>query len=161
MTYIVYRKPFSSYGRPQGDGYFVKWKNKNEDEFSPNWFDAGKYKSLIGAISRLSIYGLESQSIEDFIKVNCDDLAILRDYKLAKITNQDFDITSIFYSKGRIDKIGDNGEFLGDVTNEAVDLILNNINKKSKRVKKQIDSSFFKTSTIVDCKEGEDFWEGY
>ena len=52
-----------------------------------------------------------------------------RDYKLAKLLDIQVDITNIFYDKGRIDKIGDNGEFLGDVTNEAIDLILNNINK--------------------------------
>ena len=161
MSYIVYREPFKSYGRPQGNGYFVKWKNKLEDEYSPNWFDAGKYKGLGAAITRLGIHGTEANNIEDFFKCNMLGKSSQRDYKLAKLLDIQVDITNIFYDKGRIDKIGDNGEFLGDVTNEAIDLILNNINKNYKRVKKQMDSSFFKTSTIIECKEGEDFWEGF
>lgn len=31
MKYIVWNNPYKLYGRPQGDGYFVKWKNKCED----------------------------------------------------------------------------------------------------------------------------------
>ena len=57
MWYIVYRKPFKSYNYDQGNGYFVKYQDKCSDKFSPNWFEASKYTSIGGALTRVGVYG--------------------------------------------------------------------------------------------------------
>ena len=107
MRYIVWREPYISYDIPQG-GYFVSYKDKCSDNFSDNWFDASRYTSLGGAISRLGIYGLECVSIDDFIKVNLsvhNNIDVEREYKLSKLLDQEFNIDVILRKKGRIEKI--------------------------------------------------------
>lgn len=54
MWYIVYKEEFKTSWCVSG-GYFVKYQNKMQDKYSPNWFEANKYVALGAALSRLGI----------------------------------------------------------------------------------------------------------
>lgn len=162
MKYIVWREPYKSYDIPQG-GYFVSYKDKLCDNFSDNWFDASRYTSLGGAISRLGIYGLECVSIDGFIKANMDpkNIDVEREYSLSKLLDQEFDIDIILRKKGRIEKIDDNGNLVGDAMSQVKDFIL----KKLESNKKKLDNKFEKIKKITGSdldsytsEADEDFW---
>ena len=159
MKYIVWRTPFKSYDYAQGDGYFVKWKNKCSDEFSQNWFDANKYKTIGAAINRL---GLEIngsiKSLDDFYKLNPIDPSKIRDNKISKILDVSQDV-SIFFKIGHIDKIDDNGNLIGNADQEVLNYIESIISQnigKSKSLQKKFESLNIKNH--IDNSD-EDFWD--
>ncbi len=133
MHYIVWREPFESYDIPQG-GYFVKYKDKLSDHFSPKWFEASKFSSLGGAITRLGIYGNNSSSLEDFIKSNISEKASKRNHNITKILGN-VDISTVISWNGRIDKIDADGNFIGSAEKEVIEYIERKFtkNKKSQR----------------------------
>lgn len=126
MKYIVWRTPYKSYDYPQGDGYFVRWKNKCADEFSPNWFEANAYKSIASAINRL---GLEindkMKNIDDFFNYNKLKIDYVRNNSINQILDCQESIILTF-ERGHIDKIDDKNNFLGNAGEE----ILEYVNKK-------------------------------
>lgn len=169
MKYIVFKEPYLSYNIPQG-GYFVKYKDKLCDEFSTNWFDASRYKSLGGAISRLGIYGLNLSTIDSFIESNLKEIksrslftTAKRDIKLSKILDEKIDIANIISYKGRIEKISDEGENLGDATDEVIEFIMSkirlNFNKFNQRVK--YAESLAPSTNYIDNEVDEDFWNDW
>lgn len=116
MWYIVYKEKFN--------GYFVGWKNKSEDSYSPNWFEANKYKSVGATLTRL---GIEIPNYVDtmdkFIEANslCD-ITMHRANSLNDLLDMSRD-ESLLFKKGRIDKIGANGEFLGSAEEDITEYI--------------------------------------
>ena len=134
MKYIVWRSPYTSYGYPQGDGYFVKYKNKCADEFSTNWFEANRYKSIGPAINRLGLeINKQMFSIEDFFKAN----KLLIDYTRNKSINEILDYQDsviLTFERGYIAKIDDNNNPIGNAGDELLDFIKVQIesNKKHK-----------------------------
>ena len=142
MKYIVWRNPYKSYGIYQG-GYFVKWKNKLSDEFSPNWFEANRYKTLGGAVTRLGLrFDKKIKSLDDFYKFNSIDKSKLRDNKISEVLGEsgnDF----LFFKIGHIDMIDDSGNFVGNAGKDLLDyikvLIKKNISE-SESLKKRFDS---------------------
>ena len=171
MWYIVYRNPFKSYNYDQGNGYFVRYKDKLSDEFSPNWFEASKYITISGAVTRLGVYGYEkATTLEDFIKTNdaYENIGFKRNSQLNKIFNIDnsdddhYIISEILNNKGRIDKIDDNGEFLGDAIDEVVEFIKSSILSNKKKLDKKIpkyNPEILNNSYIIETKECENFWD--
>lgn len=165
MWYIVWREPFKSYGIEQG-GYYVSWKNKLSDNYSNNWFEAKRYKSLGSAIDRLGIdldY-IEIKTMDEFLKLNVSDASV-RDMKLAEVLNDQFEIT---FTKGRIDKINENGEFVGSAHDDVVEYVKLLMNKKKADLRRKLDKinkfdpDILKPSkNIIQHVEGEDFWEGF
>jgi hypothetical protein len=134
MKYIVWRNPYKSYDYPQGDGYFVKYKNKCSDEFSSNWFEANRYKTIGPAISRLGLgfylppRNESIKSMDDFYKINPIDKSKIRDNKISEVlgeSNNDF----LFFKRGHIDKIDDDGNFIGNAGEEVLDYIKSVIEK--------------------------------
>ena len=88
MGYIVWREKYTSYSIHQG-GYFVKYKNKVSDEFSPNWYDANKYKSIGMAIKRLGIRIGYCVNEQDFVRLNTKKgKSVNRDLALSKILDE-------------------------------------------------------------------------
>lgn len=167
MKYIVFKEPYLSYNIPQG-GYFVRYKDKLCDEFSNNWFDASRYKSLGGAISRLGICGLNLSTLDSFIESNLKEIesrscrkTAKRDVKLSKILDEKLDIANIISYKGRIEKISDEGENLGDATNDVIEFITSkirlNFNKFNQRVK-YAELLAPNTDYIDNNEVDEDFW---
>ena len=162
MWYIVWNYPYTSYQRPQGDGYYVGWKNKCEDSFSQNWIEAKKYTSLGAAISRLGLKTSVS-TIEDFISLNIDNdkmKQVERDKLLSDILEEEYiGTTEIFFNKGRIDKISKNGEFIGSASDDIVNLIKGNVEKQKK--KNETQRKKLKDLGIDDGKyiSNEDFWD--
>jgi len=164
MWYIVYRTPFKSYEVDQGNGYFVRYKNKLSDEYSPNWFEASKYKSIGNALTRVGVYGCKVTTLDKFIIANpIEDIGLKRESQLNKIFNisksDDEIISEIINNKGHIDKIGDNGEFVGDATDEVVEFIKSNILSNNKKFKN--DYIVETKQDIVETKQDEDFWDGF
>ena len=114
MWYIVFRDEFKSYGFDQG-GYFVSYRDKCSDLYSPNWFEAKKYKSIGSALSRLRITiapGMDTN--EKFLAANkkINNIQSRRDIKLKGILGEDLSIIDYIFADGRIEKIGDNGELI-------------------------------------------------
>jgi len=165
MWYIVYRERFKSYGIEQC-GYYVGYKNKLCDNYSQNWFEAKKYKSLPAAITKLGIdldY-IERKTMDDLLKENASESS-KRDIKLGELLNEDYEIS---FHKGRIDKISDKGEFLGSAYDDVVGHISKLMDIKKAEFKKKmdkynkIDPNILKPSpNIIQHVEGEDFWEGF
>src|SRR5690554_6709401 len=121
MWYIVYREPFKSYTET-GGGYFVKYKNKIEDTYSSNWFEAQKYKSLGAALTRLNINispGMDT--MDKFLSGNKLDKRTQRDLTLSKILGES--IPSLVFKNGRIEKISDDGQLLGDASDDVMKFI--------------------------------------
>jgi len=165
MWYIVWREPFKSYDIEQG-GYYVSWKNKLSDNYSNNWFEAKRYKSLGSAIDRLGIDldFIERKTMDEFLKLNVSDASV-RDMKLAEVLNDQFEIT---FTKGRIDKINENGEFVGSAHDDVVEYVKLLMNKKKVELRRKLDKinkfdpDILKPSkNIIQHVEGEDFWEGF
>lgn len=123
MKYIVWRQPYISYGIPQGDGYFVKYKNKLCDEFSTNWFEANRYKNIGDAINRLGLDINDSMfSVNDFLEQN----KITSDYhRLSKISEilNDSDRPVIRFGRGHIDLVDDDNNFIGNAGAELIKYI--------------------------------------
>ena len=165
MWYIVYRERFKSYGIEQG-GYYVGYKNKLCDNYSQNWFEAKRYKSLGSAIDRLGIdldY-IERKTLDEFMKINMSDSS-LRDMKLAEVLNENYEIT---FSKGRIDRVNEKGEFVGIAYDEVVEWVKILMNKKKAELKKKLDKLYKIdpdilniSKNIIQHVDGEDFWDGF
>jgi hypothetical protein len=124
MWYIVWQEPYERYRKPQGDGYFVGYKNKIEDNFSKNWFEAKKYKSFGSAIERM---GLRMNSTmvdsESFCQGNLLDKESVRDFKLDKLLGETPNIRNFIFGRGRIDKIDEGGNFCGSAVDEVVEWV--------------------------------------
>lgn len=159
MKYIVWIKPYESYNQIQGDGYFVKWKNKLENEFSIHWYDANKYKTIGGAIARLNLeLNQNMKSIDDFFKVNNLTKSIKREKSINEIFGEKD--SSIFFEKGHIDKIDDDGNFCGNAGEEVIEYIESFIRKniqKDNSIKKKFES--LEVGNYIDNSiSDKDFW---
>ncbi len=160
MRYIVWRTPFKSYGYEQGDGYFVKWKNKCEDEFSTNWFDANKYKTIGTAIKRLGLkINLGMNSLDDFYKENPITKSFQRDKTISEIIGENQEHILLF-EKGFIDKIDDNGNYIGNAGKEVSEYLQNffdnNVKQHNIILKKFSDLGV--DNYIDKSISDEDFW---
>lgn len=145
MKYIVYRNYFESYGIPQGNGYFLSYKDKLCDEWSPNWFFAKKYISFGSAIDRLgiSVKSISTyESLQKFLEKNADMTLLNRTNALNNLLDgkTEIEYPDNFFLKGRIDKISDTGEFLGNANNEIMDFINKAIHKNKKFESKAIST---------------------
>lgn len=163
MWYIVYREPFKSYTET-GGGYFVKYKNKIEDTYSSNWFEAQKYKSLGAALTRLNINispGMDT--MDKFLSGNKLDKRTQRDLTLSKILGES--IPSLVFKNGRIEKISDDGQLLGDASDDVMEFIKYQLEKNRKANEKKMkvinEVTGGESEYIIETKEGEDFWEGF
>jgi len=164
MKYIVWKPPFKSYGKyDQGDGYFVKYKDKCSDTFSPNWFDANKYNSIVHALKRLGIDFL-FKSLDEFYKLNPIDKSVKRDNIISEILDE-YKNKSLFFEIGHIDKIDDNGNFIGNAGEEILEYIENLIaenSKKSKSLQKKFEKleKEFESKNYIDTSISDDeFWK--
>ena len=142
MWYIVWQEPYTKYGKIQGDGYFVGYKNKVEDTFSKNWFEAKKYKSFVSAINRMGL-SMNSTMIdsESFCIGNIVDKETLRDFKLDKVLERTTDMRNFIFINGRIDKIDENGNFCGSAIDEVVEWV-------EKSIKGNIDLNELKNTKL-------------
>ncbi len=136
MWYIVYREEFkSSYGKYSG--YFVNYKNKIEDSYSPNWFEAKKYKALGAALHRMGIEispGVDT--MEKFIKSNrLDHTAMRRDNIISDVLGIERETMSLLFKKGRVDKIGGDGVLLGSAEEEILAYINIQLNRNKARLR--------------------------
>ena len=156
--YIVWREPFkSAFSEKQGDGYFVSYRDKCSDNYSKNWYDAKKYKTIVTAMSRL---GLDCPkyltSLEQFFELNkIDQTSYKRDKVLSDILNTEKEV-SINFDKGRIDKIYDNG-IIGSADNDILEYLNNIIRTNLKKKAKQSVSEIYETPK----QTGVDTWEGF
>ena len=162
MWYIVYREEFSSYNK--GGGYFVKYLNKGEDYYSPNWFEANKYSAIGAAINRLDLdFNNKLSSYDDFLKNNLSK-SYIREMKISGILEESVDKSHMFKS-GRIDKIGDNGEFLGNANDEVI-LYMQKLIRKNSDINEKFKKKYEKmtegmNSDYTSKDSGGDFWEGF
>lgn len=122
-------------------GYYVSYKDKLEDNFSRNYIDAKRYKTLGFALGRLMFnfknWGAR-EFIRDFDKKLQKNVKVVRRQKISKINNEDFEIKKEDYEsidildgRGRIDVLeinGNNIKFLGKIPNKE---IYDHINKES------------------------------
>ena len=169
MWYIVYREKFKSYTET-GGGYYIGYKNKLEDAFSSNWFEAKKYKSLGAAVNRLGIIlDPRVDTMERFCEFNhVDHKAMERDNALSDVLGMEKSV-GFLLKTGRIDKISDTGEFLGSADGELFECIKIQISKnkssndkKKERYNKAVNDVNGKSNAyITETKDGEDFWEGF
>jgi len=161
MKYIVWRTAFKSYDYAQGDGYFVKYKNKCSNEYSPNWFDANKYKTIGPAITRLGITLNESmKNMDDFFKANKITKSCHRDKVISSILGDSLDNKTIAFSKGHIDKIDDNGNFIGNAGSDILEYVQKYIEsniKKYNNLQKRF-TSLGVDNYIDKSTSDEDFW---
>lgn len=160
MKYIVWRTPYESYGSPQGDGYFVKWKSKCEDEFSTNWFDANKYKTIGPAITRLRLeLNAGMKSMNDFYKANPITKSFQRDKTISELFGENHQ-NILTFEKGFIDKIDDNGNYVGNAGKDIIDYVQkfidNNIKHYNSLQKKFSDLGV--DNYIDKSTSDEDFW---
>jgi hypothetical protein len=159
MKYIVWRNPYKSYNYEQVNGYFVKWKNKCSDEFSPNWFDAKKYKTIGPAITRLGLsINNQIKSMDDFYRDNPLDTTKIRDKKISEILDES-ETNFLFFKKGHIDKIDDNGNFIGNANEEILEYIRTVIDQnleKCKSLQRQFEKLGIKSEPKVDVSS-EDY----
>ena len=160
MKYIVWRKPFKSYDYPQGDGYFVKYKNKCADYWSPNWFDAGKYNNIGNAISRLGLTLNESmKTMDDFFAANRISKSFNREKSISEILGEKSS-KIVNFERGHIDKIDDNGNFIGNAGEEILEYIESKI-KANVREHELINKKFTSLgiSNYIDNSDDDIFWE--
>lgn len=160
MWYIVWQEPYTSYGYEQGDGYYVGWKNKCEDKFSKNWFEAKKYKSFGSAIDRLRLRtDRHMTTVEDFWKRNVSTKEELRDFKLTNIVGGEVpNIRNLVFSKGRIDKIDEKGNFCGSAVDEVVDWVEKMLKSNVSSIeaqKRKFEKLGIKTEPSVDVSTEE------
>jgi len=164
MFYIVWREPFSTYSTPQGDGYFVSYKNKCSDTYSKNWFEAKKYKTIGTALTKL---GLDCPkyitSFDKFLELNeIDTLSVNRDKLLADILSEKQEVKLGNFSKGRIDKIDKDGNFLGSADEDIIEYVNNIIKNNLKRINNK-KSNLYETPGVYESPKqiGVDTWEGF
>jgi hypothetical protein len=156
--YIVWREPFTNnLSEKQGDGYFVSYRDKGSDNYSKNWYEAKKYKTIVTAMSRLSLVCPKYlTSLEQFFELNkIDQTTYYRDKVLSEILNTEKEV-SINFGKGRIDKIDDNG-----VISKADDDILEYINDIINASLKRKEKSKTEKSYQEPNQTGVDTWEGF
>jgi len=160
MKYIVWRTPFKSYDYAQGDGYFVKYKDKCTDYFSINWFDASKFLTIKGAINRLGLTLNESmKNMDDFFNANEMTKSYQRDKTISDILGDDLDNT-INFSRGHIDRIDDDGNFIGNAGEEVLEYVQKYIEsniKKYNNLQKRF-TSLGVDNYIDKSTSDEDFW---
>lgn len=163
MKYIVWRKPFKSYDYAQGDGYFVKYKNKCADEWSPNWFDAGKYNNIGNAISRLGLTLNESmKSMDDFFNANGITKSFNRDKSISEVLGESHS-SVIYFERGHIDKIDDNGDVAGNAGEEILEYVENKIKSNIKKYE-NLNKKFatLGIDNYIDNSVSDDeFWDDY
>lgn len=171
MEYIVFRNPYKHWhfdvNNPNRQcGYFVSYKDKISDKFSDNWYDAARYKRLGSALNRLGIYGLESTSIEAFIKANINDnisKRLNRNTYIGKILNESYEkeaIEIILESKGRIEGV-ENNKLIEIPVSEMVQLIIDRIEENNKKIKNKYSKLDFSEDYIDKAEEDLDFWENW
>lgn len=153
MWYVVYRNPFKSNRLYSDGGYFVKYKNKIEDEYSTNIVEANKYKSIGPALSRLGIYVEKNMfTLESVFERTQISFSEKREIKLNKILDIDFDPMSIFHNN-RIDKIDIDGKYIGCSNKEAIDYIQSILDKnkrKFEKIKSEYEEALRKTDPGVN-----------
>jgi hypothetical protein len=160
MKYIVWRTPFKSYDYAQGDGYFVKYKDKCTDYFSVNWFDASKFLTIKGAINRLGLTLNESmKNMDDFFNANEMTKSYQRDKTISDILGDDLD-NALNFSRGHIDRIDDDGNFIGNAGEEVLEYVQKYIEsniKKYNNLQKRF-TSLGVDNYIDKSTSDEDFW---
>jgi len=151
------------FSRQESDGYFVKWKSKSRDEFSTNWFDANRYKTIGSAITRLGLCGLSSmKSMDDFFNENSNAISKFykRDKSISEILGEKSDYSDLCFERGHIDKIDEDGNFCGNAGNEILEyieeFIQTNIQKHNSIQKKYV--SLGVANYIDNSISDEDFW---
>lgn len=162
MEYIVYKEPYTSYGIEQG-GYFVSYKDKLSDNFSDKWYHAKRYKTIGPALTRLGIHGLECTSIDDFIKVNINNIrneSSKRDIKLKKILGNDITIGDIISYKGKIEFV-ENNEINRKDHRLVIDFIIKKIESNSKKLKKKFSYIDIGESSYIGETEDLEFWDNW
>lgn len=160
MFYIVWKEQFTLYSRPQGNGYFVSYKDKLSDNYSKNWFDAKRFKTMGSALSRLGINCPKNlKSFDKFIEINdIDTLPVNRDKVLSNILSEEQEVKIGNFTKGRIEKIDESGNYLGNADDEIISYINSIINKNLKRRK----SLYSDTNNYQQPKQtGINSWDGF
>lgn len=161
MRYIVWRTPFKSYDYPQGDGYFVKWKNKCADEWSNKWFEANKYKNIGPAIDRLGLeLNATMKTMDDFFEANPLSKSIKRDRIISNLFGEESSRNYMVFDRGHIDKIDDDGNFIGNAGEELINFVEEYIKKnikKNESLKKKFESIGL-DSYIDKSTSDDEFW---
>ena len=163
MWYIVYRNKhkstiLGSASKETGVGYYVGYKNKLEDNFSSNFIEAKRYKSIGPALTRLGVNYIPGMSMEKLlstIKTNNTQA------KREDILNKVFDIETkynpidILFTNGRIEILSDDGKLIGSAGEDITKYIESKFVDKSNQIKsKELDKFDYIT-------EGNDdsFWD--
>jgi hypothetical protein len=160
--YIVWREPFkNSFSETQGDGYFVSYRDKCSDNYSKNWYDAKKYKTIGIALSRLGISCPKYlRSLEHFFKINnIDPKTYNRDKVLSDILNTKKEV-SFYFLGGRIDKIDGNG-IISRADEDILEYINKIINNNLKKKLKEKSVIGYETKYQEPKQTGVDTWEGF
>ena len=159
--YIVWREPFTNYISEKQGGYFVSYRDKGSDNYSKNWYEAKKYKTIVTAMSRLSLVCPKYlTSLEQFFELNkIDPTTYYRDKVLSDILNTEKEV-SINFGKGRIDKIDDNG-VISKADDDILEYINDIINANLKRKEKRKEKSKTEKSYQEPNQTGVDTWEGF
>lgn len=125
--YIVYEN---------GSGYFIGYKDKLSNTYSDNKFMSKKYINIGSAISRLGLNTKYINSLDNFLEKNLDTKKTKRFNNLESLLNSD--ITKMFFIKGKIEKIDENGH-VQDASKEVIDYIENKINIRLKKLNHKIN----------------------
>lgn len=156
MWYIVWRDKFTSYSRDTGDGYYVSYKDKLVDNYSKNPLEAKKYKGIKSAINRLGLNMKNVSSVENFIKQNNKIInnSVKRDIKLKEVLNEELDLLSYIYTRGRIEILSEDGT-IKDAKPEVIDYIKSIIGKnrcKRRNIAKLVPeiNTKYKTASVED-----------
>jgi len=158
--YIVWNNYYESYSRPQGDGYYVGYKDKLSDKFSTSIFEAKKYKTLGSAITRLGLN--MNSSFEKFLELNLNDQG-KRDLKLSSLLNCELELDGDIFKSGRVEKILTSGEVVY-ATKEVLEYIKNEhlkLIEKTNKLKLKNTHINVPNKNFIEHVEGEDFWEGF
>jgi hypothetical protein len=161
MFYIVWLEPFSNYSEKEGDGYFVSYKDKCSNYYSKNWSDAKKYKTISNALIRLGLnFTKYITSFEKFLELNeIDKISFNRDILLSDILSEKKESKLNFY-KGRIDKIDDDGNFLGTADEDIILYVNKMIENNIKQINNKIH--FYTPDKYEQpIQTGVDTWEGF
>jgi len=125
--YIVYEND---------NGYFVGYKDKLSNNYSDNKLMSKKYVNIGSAISRLGLNIKYINTLEDFLRKNSDTKRTDRFNNLESLLGSD--ITKVFFTKGRIDKIDENGN-VKDASKEVMNYVENKIHIKMKKHNQKMD----------------------
>jgi hypothetical protein len=147
-------------------GYYKSYKSKVATTYTNNRHYAFEYKTLHTALTRLGV-SVDENSVDDFIKRNIEyDKVAQREKKLSKLmkTKDDIDISFVILSKGRIEKVDEDGSFIEDATDEVVKFIEGKLEENKKKYEVHI-SKFNRlmggTSYVEECDDNDDFWDGF